>query len=290
MSDDLNSNQPADVSSGNSSDELARAFENLVAQVPSSAGVHPTFAGKLSLPDSGPCPEPGDWLRLADGETSATESEALLSHAARCAECVVRMRQGYRVLSRDASPEESAELDQFASSSPRWRHRLGVELANTPHLAARKSAPRLLLWASAGLATAFALVVGFVAWERFENDPAKLQETHLRGGATDHEPSQLLTARAEIERKLEGTPAAPHWLQLEARADLLEEKYDPAIDILDRLLAAGPVTPELLTDDASAYFQRGTAAGSENDRATALDELRRADCSMKPSSWKTEAR
>ena len=301
MSDDLNSNQPADVSSGNSSDELARAFENLVAQVPSSAGVHPTFEGKLSLPDSGACPEPGDWLRLADGETSATESEALLSHAARCAECVVRMRQGYRVLSRDASPEESAELDQFASSSPRWRHRLGVELANTPHLAARKSAPRLLLWASAGLATAFALVVGFVVWERFENDPAKLlaeaytrsrtfdlripgagfapltQETHLRGGATDHEPSQLLTARAEIERKLEGTPAAPHWLQLEARADLLEEKYDPAIDILDRLLAAGPVTPELLTDDASAYFQRGTAAGSENDRATALDELRRAD-------------
>ena len=54
-------------------------------------------------------------------------------------------------------------------------------------------------------------------------------------------------------------------------------EYDPAIDILDRLLAAGPVTADLLTDDASAYFQRGTATGSENDRATALDYLRRAD-------------
>ncbi len=30
-------------------------------------------------------------------------------------------------------------------------------------------------------------------------------------------------------------------------------------------------------DDGTAYFQRGTATGSENDRATALDYLRRAD-------------
>ena len=72
-------------------------------------------------------------------------------------------------------------------------------------------------------------------------------------------------------------PQNPHWLQLEARADLLEERFDPAIDILDRLLAAGPVTSGLLADDAAAYFQRGVATGSENDRATALDYLRHAD-------------
>ncbi len=84
------------------------------------------------------------------------------------------------------------------------------------------------------------------------------QETHLRGGATDREPSQLLTARAEIERKLEGTAADPHWLQLEARADLLEEKYDPAIDILDRLLAAGPATPELLTARLGLFSARNS--------------------------------
>jgi tetratricopeptide (TPR) repeat protein len=76
---------------------------------------------------------------------------------------------------------------------------------------------------------------------------------------------------------LEGAPEDPHWLQLEARADVLEEKFDPAIGILDRLLAAGPATSGLLVDDASAYFQRGTATGSESDRATALEYLRRAD-------------
>jgi len=83
--------------------------------------------------------------------------------------------------------------------------------------------------------------------------------------------------RARIERQLEVTPDDQHWLQLEARSDILEEKFDAAIDILDRFVAAGPVTSSLLLDDASAYFQRGTATGSENDRATALDYLRRAD-------------
>ncbi len=316
MNDDLNPNQPANPSSGNSSDELARAFEELLANVASGGEARSTSAGILLHRDSeafpepagpeaaGPesaCPEPGVWLRLAGRKSSAAENEALLSHAAVCAACLVRMRQGYAVLSPDPSPEESAELQQFASASPQWRHRLGVELANTPHFAGYKRVTRLFLWAGASVAAAGALVFGFIAWQRHENAPAKLlaeayarsrifdlripgagfapvtQETHLRGGATDREPSQLLTARAEIERKLEANPTDPHWLQLEARSDLLEEKYDPAIDVLDRLLAAGPVTPELLTDDASAYFQRGTATGSENDRATALDDLRRAD-------------
>ncbi len=311
MNNDLNPNQPANPSSGKSSDELARAFEELLASVPHSGEARSTSAGILPLRDSeafpelaGPesaCPEPGAWLRLASGEISATENEALLSHAAVCAACLVRMRQGYGVLSRDASPEESAELRQFASASPHWRRRFGVELANTPHIARHKGVPRLFLWAGASAAVACTLVFGFISWQRYENAPARLlaeayarsrvfdlripgagfapvtQETHLRGGATDREPAQLLTARAEIERKLEANPTDSHWLQLEARADLLEEKYDPAIDILDRLLAAGPVTSELLTDDASAYFRRGTATGSENDRATALDDLRRAD-------------
>jgi predicted Zn-dependent protease len=92
-----------------------------------------------------------------------------------------------------------------------------------------------------------------------------------------HESSRLLDARARIERQLENAPEDPHWLELEARADIQEEKFDPAIEILDRLLATEPVTAGLLVDDASAYFERGSLTGSENDRATALENLRRAD-------------
>jgi len=109
----------------------------------------------------------------------------------------------------------------------------------------------------------------------------------LRGGANGNrsggngsggrESATLHDARARIEQHLDAAPENEHWLQLEARADILEEKFDPAIDILDRLIAAGPASESLLLDDASAYFQRGDATGSENDRAAALDMLRRAD-------------
>ena len=302
MSEDLSSNRQADSASGRPRDELSQALEELLAGAPHSGDTRPGDGASLSLKGAEECPEPGVWLGLASGATSATEADALLAHAASCAACVKRLRQGQQIFTQGASNEEAAELTQFASSTPQWQHRLAVELAHTPMPeAARKKRP-LFLWMAVGLATT-ALLVGscVLVWWRYENAPEKLlaeaysnarifdlripgagfaqvtPETHLRGGATDHEPPQLLTARAQIERKLEANPTDPRWLQLQARADLLDERYDSAIDALDRLLAAGPVTPSLLADDASAYFERGSATGSENDRATALDYLRRAD-------------
>jgi predicted Zn-dependent protease len=38
-----------------------------------------------------------------------------------------------------------------------------------------------------------------------------------------------------------------------------------------------PSASALLIDDSSAYFQRGLATGSQNDRTTALENLRRAE-------------
>ena len=76
---------------------------------------------------------------------------------------------------------------------------------------------------------------------------------------------------------LERSPQDERWLELRARADVLEERYDSAIDVLDRLMEQGPVTAELLTDAANAYYQRGLVTGSEVDRSTALDDLARAD-------------
>ena len=164
-----------------------------------------------------------------------------------------------------------------------------------------KRLQRFYLWAGAGLAASLVVVVALIGWQRTANTPERLlaetythtrifelrmpgagfaavtPQAHLRGSGTGRESALLLDARSRIERHLENAPEDPHWLQLEARADVMEEKFDPAIDILDRLLAAGPVTSSLLVDDGTAYFERGTATGSENDRATALDYLRRAD-------------
>ena len=241
----------------------------------------------------------------------APNLDALLAHAAECQPCAELLRTLYA----DASPEENAELANLASASEDWQRNLAAQLASTPRPTlysvqrnrlvangpAVKRTHRSYLWAGAGLAASLLLAVGLTAWWRLANTPERLladaythsrifdlrmpgagfaevaPEAHLRGNATGREAAGLLEARARIEQHLESAPDDPHWLQLEARADLLEEKFDPAIDILDRLLAAGPVTSGLLVDDAAAYFQRGTATGSENDRATALEHLRHAD-------------
>jgi tetratricopeptide (TPR) repeat protein len=227
--------------------------------------------------------------------------DALLAHGAVCHTCAERLR----ILSADPSPEETAELGKLACASREGQRGLASQLAHTPHRAlhdpVRNRLPRLYLWAGAGLAASLLIVAVMSVWWHRANTPERLLAeaytrarifdlrmpgagfaevtpgTHLRGSATGRESAKLLEARARIEDHLEAAPGDPHWLELEARADVLEEKFDPAIEILDRLLAAGPATPSLLVDDAAAYFQRGAATGSEHDRATALEYLRHAD-------------
>jgi CHAT domain-containing protein len=254
-----------------------------------------------SGPESGleSCPEPGQWALLLADEVRPAELKkinAMLAHAAGCTLCAQRLRR----LAADASAEESAALAGLGCASPKGRRKLAAELARTPRASDRRPS-RLYLWMGAGLAASLLIGLGLMSWWRMVNNPERLMaeaytqerifdlrmpgagfaevmpEKHLRGGSTGRESAKLLEARARIERHLEAAPEDAHWLQLEARSDILEEKFDPAIDILDRLVAAGPVTASLLLDDASAYFQRGMAAGNENDRTTALDSLRRAD-------------
>jgi tetratricopeptide (TPR) repeat protein len=290
MNDDLTSN-PANYSD----DALARALEEIISERAFRGGV--SQPDDASMPLEGVCPEPGEWLRILSGEARPAEADALLAHATACRVCAARLR----MLSADASQEETAEVGKLASISCEWQHKLAVELARTSNRPAGKRAAWLYLWVGAGLAASLVIAAALTIWWQRVNTPERLlaeaythsrifdlrmagagfaevtPQTHLRGNSTGRESSQLLDARAHIERQLESAPENSHWLQLEARAYLLEEKFDPAIDILDRLLAAGPVTSDLLVDDAAAYYQRGVATGSENDRATALDSLRRAD-------------
>ena len=295
MKDELNPNRPSRPADG-PEDALKKAFEELLEGPSPHAGPSPAAAGAPGF-----CPQPGEWIRLASGEARPAEVDRLLAHAAGCGDCAARLRQSLRLFSAEATPEETVAAGQLASASPEWQHRAAVEFARTPCQPVRGRLARIYLWAGAGLAASLALAAGLTLWWQQVHTPERLlaeaythsrsfdlrmpgagfaevtPQTHLRGGATGRESARLLDARARIERHLESSPDDPHWLQLEARADLLEEKFDPAIDILDRLLAAGPVTTGLLVDDAAAYFERGEAANSENDRATALDNLRRAD-------------
>ncbi|MGA8668643.1 MAG: CHAT domain-containing protein [Terracidiphilus sp.] len=237
---------------------------------------------------------------MAIGDVPPQERQALLAHAALCTACLARFRDSQQVLSEEITREESATLQQLASTKPQWQRLVALQLAQTAHSSQRTGKLLHFAWLSGAVAALLVLGLSAALWWR-QKAPEKLlaeaytqsrtielrvpgasfapvnPQAHLRGGTSDREPTQLLSARAQIERKLEQSPTDAHWLQLQARAETLEEHYDGAIDILDRLLAAGPVTASLLLDDGTAYYMRGTATGSENDRATALDNLRRAD-------------
>lgn len=301
MIEDFNPNRSPGRPLESAEDPLARALNELIAG--QSIGRAGASSERETSPFAGSaCPEPGEWSRLASGAAGSAEIDVLLAHAGLCPGCAGSLRRSLEMFSEDPLPEEAAEIRNLASGAVEWQHRLAIELARSSH---RPFPPKWLkykyLWAGVGLAACLVIAASVALWRQHGNTPERLlaesythtrsfdlrmpgagfsavvPETHLRGGSTGRESAKLLDARAGIERELERTPDDSHWLQLEARADVMEEKFDPAIDILDRLLAAGPVTPGLLADDASAYFQRGTASGSENDRATALDYLRRAD-------------
>jgi len=284
--------------------DLANALDELiVGRAPAAAPGSPDAEGqsvKRLEPGPGRCPQPAAWSLLMSGEAQPFEADELLAHAADCPACGILLRS----LSADPSDAELSTIQTFSSASGDWQRKLAVRLAATRHRPAHESSrkvPALYLWGGIALAATLLLAVGAVVAWRVINSPERLlakaysqsriyefrvpgaafasvtPQLHLRGGSSGREASPLLDARSRIEKELEAAPDDPHWLQLAARADILEEKFDPAIDILDRLLARGPVTSALLADDATAYYQRGAATGSENDRSTALEYLRRAD-------------
>jgi CHAT domain-containing protein len=311
MKEDFNPSPVPENIPGSSDDRLANALEELIqgrlsgAEVPlPDPGIPAETVTNVqgSAPEgaTGPCPEAAEWALLLGEVTRPAElatMNALLYHAADCRVCADLLR----AFSKEVSAEERDVLSQLRSTSAEGQRNLAVKLAQTTRQSGSRRAIRLYLWTGAGLAASLLISVGLMSWWRLNNNPEHMlaeaythsrtfdmrmpgagfaqvtPEMHLRGSATGRESAKLLEARARIERHLEAAPEDAHWLQLEARSDILEEKFDPAIDILDRLVAAGPVTESLLLDDASAYFQRGTATGSENDRANALEALRKAD-------------
>lgn len=307
MSEDTNPGGPPPSASDMTSGEFSSALERFLlgresnsgplGAVPKESESRETFVPGVAIE---PCPEPGDWALLLGHPPhpeDSTKVSALLAHATACSDCSRRLR----TLSAAASPLENSVLAKLSSASAIAQVELAAELARTPRVSEPRQFRRLYYWTGAGLAAALLIALGLVSWWRLANNPEHLMAEaytqarifelrmpdagyaqvsparHLRGAAASREPSSLLQAQEHIERQLKSAPADSHWLQLEARSDILEEKYDPAIDIIERLVATGPVNASLLLDDASAYFERGQATGSESDRATALDYLRRAD-------------
>ncbi len=249
------------------------------------------------------CPNEETYMKLALGSIQGETADAPLTHAATCDRCGQTLLLHLQAIDGTPSPEELAAIAEMPAMQAHWQDELVQKLASTRHRQRPFGMRTSIGWIT-GFGAIAALVFSAVAlfiWQRSLRAPAHQLAAaysddrtlelripgagwtkysppdHRRGGITDEEPPALLDARARLARDLEKSPQNPRLLELQARANVLNQKYDTAVDVLDRLIASGPVTPELLTDAASAYFERGLTTGSELDRSTALDYVRRAD-------------
>jgi CHAT domain-containing protein len=258
------------------------------------------------LSRSADCPEIESYIALATGAVTGEDAERLLEHASVCSGCAAILSGSLNALEGNPSQEETAAIAELASARMDWQRQKARELAATP----AKKRPVLAhplfqqygRWVpGAAVAAGLLLAAGLWFWQRTSNTPehqlamayqesrtlelrvpqagytALTSSRRTRGAAGDDESPSLLDARARLRRELANAPQNSRWLELQARADILEERYDSAIDVLDRLRLQGPATAELLSDLAMAYYQRGLVSGSDGDRSAALDYLRQAD-------------
>ncbi len=86
-------------------------------------------------------------------------------------------------------------------------------------------------------------------------------------------PAALSKAEALIAGQMESHPSDSSWLQAKAEADLLDGKYDAAVEALRRALELEPNSPSLLIDLATAYSQRAQQEERVEDFGAAYEYL-----------------
>lgn len=109
-------------------------------------------------------------------------------------------------------------------------------------------------------------------------DFAAMKITRDEAGSFTDRPKELLSAEALIDEQLESQPASAAWLQAKAEADMLEGKYEPAVEVLRNAVQLEPHSPALLTDLATAYFQRALSQNEDkkDDLGAAYESLSKA--------------
>ncbi len=219
-------------------------------------------------------------------------------------------------LNRDITAPERQHIATLQSASAEWQQRLSQRITGTPHSTLDPQSapwwrwwlpvPRLTMTMTMAMTTtaAFLLaVVGVGSWVVVQrNQPARAdhllarayteQRTlELRIAGADYAPLRVsrgpaasFTSRSEallkaedlIASQLESHPSDPSWLQAQAQADLLEGKYDAAVEALRRALELEPHSPEFLIDIATAYFQRARQEDHKDDFGAAYEYLSQA--------------
>src|SRR5215472_2679345 len=250
-----------------------------------------------SATDLGNCPSHVVLLEIAEGLTVPDTS--LYRHITQCHRCVTSLRE----FSEDLKDENLPETKDLRTATPTWQLALARKISSS---AERTRGSKLALisfgqrtrWVyAASILAIFALTV--VLWFVWRSRPAyadrllaeaytaqRTMEMRIQGARYGplrvtrgpevsrlDRPPELLQAEAVIAGALASHPNDPSWLGARGRAELLDWQYEAAIKSFNHALEALPNSPALLTDLASAYFQRAEAPDRAIDYGTCIDLL-----------------
>jgi CHAT domain-containing protein len=263
------------------------------------------------------CPPDEEWLSVAAGLVPTEQAERDMQHASNCDRCGPLLRSAVEDFTDELTPDEESLVNGLNSSNSKWQKGLAKRLSVANQIPTQTTnasvswwgifsrRPRLVL--SVVSLVLFAVFAGL--WLNWTQPQKRAEEllaaayTHqrtmeLRIPGADYAPLRiergssrsrlqstpdLLEAEAIIARNLQRHATDPVWLQAKARADLLEGNYGTAIETLERVRDVQPNSPAVMTDLATAYFQRGEAEDRAGDYGIAVDLLSRA-LAIKPDS------
>ncbi len=270
---------------------------------------------KQAEPASGKneCFSGNSFNELFAGLVHGKEAEALVTHASQCDHCGALLREAAETFGAQESEEEEASMVALQSSKAEWQAALAQQLASVTARDSNKPSPsgfslRRIRWmqgvpqwmyAAAAVVLLASVATSVAVWHSrpgYTNGLLAEAYTEHRtlevripsakygpmrvergaGASSLDRPPSLLRAEALISESLRKNPNDPMWLQAKARADLLDGNYESAIKSLQRALENQPESPSLLTDLASAYFERAEAADRPIDYGNAIESLSRA--------------
>lgn len=264
---------------------------------------------------SGVCPQATVWREIAAGLPQSEETLAYVEHASHCDHCAPLLREAvleFAGLNRELTEDERKQIASLESTGIPWQQKLARRIAGTPLSGLnQESAPwwrnRLSLPRQALAVASVLVVAGVGSWIVFHQiqlrhqpaaaesllaraytkkrtielripgaDFSSMKVTRGEAGSFTDRPKELLNAEALIDEQLESQPTNPAWLQAKAEADMLEGRYEPAVEGLRRAVELEPHSAALLTDLATAYFQRGLSQDKKDDLGAAYENLSKA--------------
>jgi hypothetical protein len=251
---------------------------------------------------SGPdCPSLREWGLFEAGQYSGEEATRMVGHASGCPSCGQLLADLHSDESDGETQSGRGPIMALGSNTTAWKRKMVSRIVSELGRETARSTNPIRWWtvAAAVAAGAVVLIAGATWWISFRNSPraasnliaqaySEQRPFELRIPGANHAPLRpergamaspavsLLEAQRLIAKELQDRPADPAWLRVQARADLLQWRYAPAIQSLQQVLETEPGDAEVSGDLGIAYLQRAEIESHPQDVAPALEYLKKA--------------